>query len=161
MRTHTYAHVHTCIYHSIHIHILMNTYVHVRTNTYIHKYTYIYICTHAITPERTVLRRLSKTPNVTARSSALLLGARQSTTFSTSNNRTSSYLLSETPIPLATSPVPNISQNSSQNAQVQFLFLQHFMSFLSQACGWLENITSVGMAGTASKCDEKRRSLVQ
>ena len=105
-RMHMYIHVYIIVYIQIHSCI----HIYVRTNTYIHKYTYTYICTHASTSGRTVLQRLSEKPNVTKRSSALLLHARQSTTFSTSNNRTSLYPLPETPIPLnPTSPLPNVS----------------------------------------------------
>ena len=54
-----------------------------------------------------------------AGSSARLFRSTQSTTFSTSNVRTSLYPLPETPIPFnPPSPVPNTSQNNSRTTHL-------------------------------------------
>jgi len=103
------------------------TYIYTYTHMHTHTYAQEYICTHASTPGTTALRlreELMQTPEATAwgadadaGSSARLFRWMKSTTFSTSNARTSLYSLPETPITLnPPSPLPNIPQNSSRTA---------------------------------------------
>ena len=69
----------------------------------------MYICTHATMPGTMAPQRLREKSDLMTRSSAFLPHSTQSTTFSTSNARTSLYPLLEDPMPLnPTSSLPNI-----------------------------------------------------
>jgi len=123
----------TCIH--IHIHIDMNIYA--CAYPYIYTCRYVHICiiihTHTYTHTLTHIQHVhmhsrqhawNDSAAATARgadagagSSARLFCSTQSTTFSTSNARTSLYPLPETPRPLnPPSPLPNIPQNRSRTA---------------------------------------------
>ena len=122
----------------IHIHIYM--YIHACVNPYIHTCRHMHICmftnTHTYTQIRTRIQHVhmhtrkhawndsaaatARGADTDARSSARLFHSTQSTTFSTSNARTSSlYPLPERPLMIPINPptsLSNISQNSSQTA---------------------------------------------
>ena len=77
----------------------------------------MYICTHASTPGTTARQRPHEELMQTQEALHVSFVRSNQPTFSTSNARTSLYLLPETPIPLHTpSPLPNIPQNSSRTA---------------------------------------------
>ena len=104
-------HVYTHTYTHADIYIYACSYTHIHTYIYAHTYN-MYICTHASTPRTTALQRLREELMQTR-----LFRSMQSTTFSTSNARTSLYPLPETPIPLnPPTPLPNIPQNRSRTA---------------------------------------------
>jgi len=131
----------------IHININMSGHVHARvypyiyTCRYIHKYMFIH--THTYTHIRTHVQHVhvhtrkhtcNDSAAATARradpdagSSARLFHSTQSTTFSTSNARTSLYPLPETRIPLnPPSLLSNISQNNSRTAVSAVLLSARF-----------------------------------
>ena len=100
---HIYIPTHMCI----RIHMHKNTFTHIQ---HIHMHTH----KHAWNDSAAATARGA---HIDAGSSARLFRSTQSTTFSTSNARTSLHPLPETPIPLnPPSPLPNIPQNSSRTA---------------------------------------------
>ena len=103
--TYTCIYIHTCM--SVHIH----TCTHIRTHI---QHVHIHTRKHAWNKSAAATARGA---DADARSSARLFRSTQSTTFGTSNARTSLYPLSKTPIPLnPPSPLPNIPQNSSRTS---------------------------------------------
>jgi len=85
-----------------------HTYTHIRTHI---QHVHMHTRKHAWNDSAAATARGA---DADAGSSACLFRLTQSTTFSTSNARTSLYPLPETPIPLnPPSPIPNIPQNSS------------------------------------------------
>jgi len=127
MHTHTYTHVYTCIQIHLHMHMKIHTYMHVCTHTYIHTYIHTHTtCTYARTQARLEWRRHSDCERSWYRRRKLCSSppSTQSTTFGTSNARTSLYSLPETLIPLNPPfPLPNIPQNSSWTAASVVLLL--------------------------------------
>jgi len=140
---HTYIHTHICIrihmHKNIHAHLwhCSNTHIHAGVYPFMYKCRYIHICmfihTHAYTNIRTHIHHVHlhtrkhawndsaaatvRGADTDAGSSTRLFRSTQSTTFSTSNARTSLYPLPETPI-ILNPPfhLPNIPQNSLQTA---------------------------------------------
>ena len=74
MHTHTHTHVYKRIHIHYHTHMHICIYIHVCTHTHIHIYTHTHTkCTYERTSETTSRQRLRGKPNLTPRSSALLL----------------------------------------------------------------------------------------
>jgi len=111
--------MYTCIYN-----IFTCPYTYIHTHTYTHTNN-IYICTHASTPGTTARQRLCEelTHDAGPGSSARLFCSRRSTTFSTSNARTSLYPLSETPAPLNPNPLFPTYPKAVLTAASAFLLL--------------------------------------
>jgi len=110
MYIHAYKYIYTCT--CIYIHtctsVHIRTYTHIRCGTQI-QHVHMHTRTHAYDESAAATARGA---DADARSSAHLLRSTQSTTFGTSNARTSLYPLPETPIPLnSPSPLRNIPQH--------------------------------------------------
>jgi len=121
----------TCIHIHIHMYIHACVYPYIYTCRYIHicmfihTHTYTHLCirtqhVHMHTRKHAWNDSAAATAtgaDADTGSSARLFHSTQSTTFSTSNARTSLYPLPETTIPLnPPTPLPNIPQNSSRTA---------------------------------------------
>ena len=113
---HIHMYIHACIYayiylcRYIHICMFINTRTHTHIRTHI-QHVHMHTRKHAWNDSAAATARGA---DADAGSSTRLFRSTQSTTFSTSNARTSLYPLPETLIPLnPASPLPNIPQNSS------------------------------------------------
>jgi len=113
MYIHAYKYIYTCT--CIYIHTCTSVHIHTYTHIHTHiQHVHMHTDKHAWNESAAATTRGA---DADARSSARLLRSMQSTTFGTSNARTSLYPLPETAIPLnPPSPLPNIPQNSSRTA---------------------------------------------